>query len=162
MLSRVFCLLGIVVMAITICAAADSHTNTLDDEILILDINSSSEMSNGPTQATVLDLSEKTYITKIATYHWNDGSGTSSPGMITIIDLNEKESEGTEKTYEFSASGHDGKDGVPNVYWIIEPDLDLMPGRYEIQDSDSATWSYNEETDGVGVTKVWGITKKNQ
>lgn len=130
-----------------------------DEPVLILDIDTLGGVDNKPTADTYLELSKKTRITKIQTYHWNYGSGSSSPGLIMIIDLNYQHSDGGYDTHQFNAKGVDGMGGVPNAYWVVEPNLVLDPGRYQILDSDSSTWAQNSETGGRGITKVWGVVE---
>ncbi|ABD40365.1 hypothetical protein Mhun_0609 [Methanospirillum hungatei JF-1] len=76
-----------------------------------------------------------------------------------IIDLNYQHSDGGFDTPQFNAKGLDGMGGVPNAYWVVEPDLVLDPGRYQILDSGSSTWAQNSETVGWGITKVWGVVE---
>lgn len=115
----------------------------------ILNIWTLGTVYNQPTSDTTLHLEKDTKITKILTYHWNDGKGTDTPGQIMIV--------GPSQTYTFSARGEPGMGGVPNAYWIVEPNQVLTPGTYRIQVSDESSWSQNSETGGKGVTQVWGI-----
>ena len=119
--------------------------------IQILNIWTLGAVDNHPTADTILQVDKETNITKILTYHWNDGKGTDNPGKIMIT--------GPSGTYTYNARGEPGMGGVPNAYWIVEPNLVLSPGTYKIQVSDIATWSQNSETGGKGVTQVWGIEK---
>ncbi len=48
-------------------------------------------------------------------------------------------------------------DGPPFLYWTAKPGIILAPGRYEVRDSDPASWSSNQETDNRGVAWVYGI-----
>ncbi|HUS75977.1 MAG TPA: hypothetical protein VMY43_08215 [Methanothrix sp.] len=139
-----------------------SHTPTQTDtgeETLILDIDTLGAVYNKPIGSVYLDLADKTRITKIQTYHWNNGAGTEITGSILIVDMNSQESEGGYPMTEYEAYGLEGSGGAPNAYWVVEPDLVLEPGRYEIIDSGHSTWAQNAETGGVGVTKVWGIVE---
>ncbi|MGB9902475.1 hypothetical protein [Methanothrix sp.] len=89
-------------------------------------------------------------ITKIRTYHWNYGQGM-APGSISLRDS-------TGNTYgPWQAYGEAGMGGVPNAYWVVEPDILLPAGIYEVIDSDPSTWSQNSETGGRGVTWVYAI-----
>lgn len=123
---------------------------------LILDIDTLGAVNNEPTGSVYLDLAYKTRITKIQTYHWNYGAGTESPGSILIVDMNSQESDGGYPMTKYEAYGLEGSGGAPNAYWVVEPDLVLEPGLYAIIDSGSSTWAQNDETAGIGVTKVWG------
>jgi len=123
---------------------------------LILYIDSLGAVNNEQTAIVYLDLAYKTRITKIQTYHWNYGAGTESPGSILIVDMNSQESDGGYPMTKYEAYGLEGSGGAPNAYWVVEPDLVLEPGLYAIIDSGSSTWAQNDETAGIGVTKVWG------
>lgn len=50
-----------------------------------------------------------------------------------------------------------GQGGVPNAYWICEPDTVIKPGIYMVTDSDTSTWSQNPETRGAGITEISGV-----
>jgi len=135
--------------------SSDRH-DTAGKETLILDIDTLGAVNNEPTGSVYLDLAYKTRITKIQTYHWNYGAGTESPGSILIVDMNSQESDGGYPMTKYEAYGLEGSGGAPNAYWVVEPDLVLEPGLYAIIDSGSSTWAQNDETAGIGVTKVWG------
>lgn len=146
----------------TFFTASTTHTPTQTDaggETLILDIDTLRAVYNRPAGSVYLDLTDKTRITKIQTYHWNYGAGTESPGSILIVDMNPQESDGGYPMTEYEAYGLQGSGGAPNAYWVVEPDIVLEPGQYMIIDSETSTWAQNDETGGVGVTKVWGIVE---
>jgi hypothetical protein len=85
-------------------------------------------------------------------YHWNDGRGQ-DPGEIGLV-----HQDGT--VYgPWSTHTAPGQGGVPNAYWICEPDTVLKPGIYIITDSDSKTWSQNPETKGAGISEVSGVVQ---
>jgi len=140
-------------------SAGTAPVPTPGEETLILDINTLGAVYNEPTENVYLDLAYKTRITKIQTYHWNYGAGTDSPGSILIVDMNCQESYGGYPMTEYEAYGLEGSGGAPNAYWVVEPDIVLEPGRYMIIDSETSTWAQNDETGGVGVTKVWGVAE---
>lgn len=122
-------------------------------EVLILEIDSLGGVDNSPTSPSKLTLDQPFTITKIRTYHWNYGSGQ-TPGTIALQD------EGGNLYGPWQARGEPGMGGVPDAYWVVEPDVDLQPGEYTVVDSDPATWSQNYETDGRGITLVWGTANK--
>lgn len=75
-------------------------------------------------------LSAATQLHFIMNYHYNNGQGAPA-GTIAI-------------------RGSDGKiygpwqaTAVNKVYWIVNPQIKLPPGTYEVIDSDPATWSQN-------------------
>ena len=106
-------------------------------------------VENGPTQATVFQLTAQTMLVRIMTYHWNYGRGA-LPGSIAI----------RSSTGQFfgpwQAMGQPGQGGVPNAYWFIMPNVGLPPGVYTIVDSDPATWAQNGGTGGAGIATVEG------
>jgi len=89
-------------------------------------------------------------VTKILTYHWNNGNGA-TPGTIAL--------QGSDGSYygPYQASGEDGMGGVKNANWVVFVDILIMQQvTYTVIDSDPATWAQNSGTGGVGMTIVWG------
>jgi len=119
-------------------------------EELILEVNTLGWVSNSPTSPVEFTLDRPYLITRIRTYHWNYGSGQ-TPGTIAIQDASGNQ------YGPWEASGEPGMGGVPNAYWLAEPEALLLPGIYTLVDSDPDTWSQNSETGGRGVAQVWGI-----
>jgi hypothetical protein len=110
-------------------------------------------VDNNPPNPTVFTIEQLRTITKIGTYHWNDGKGTQTPGTIGLQDQNSK-------VYgPWQASGQPGQGGVPNAYWIVTlpSRLDLPAGTYKVLDSDPSTWAYNSESDNSGVVSIVGL-----
>jgi len=106
-------------------------------------------VENGPTQATVFQLTAQTTIVRVMTYHWNYGQGA-LPGTIAIRST-------TGQFYgPWQAMGQPGQGGVPNAYWFIMPNVGLPPGVYMIVDSDPGTWSQNGGTGGAGIATIEG------
>lgn len=104
---------------------------------------------NQPTRSTTFTLSRPTHVTKIMTYHWNDGFGT-QPGTIALT-------KSTGETYgPWEADGQPGQGGVPGAYWVVEGDLELPAGTYTIVDSDPPTWSHNAASHGAGMASAEG------
>ena len=95
-------------------------------------------------------------VTELETYH--DLSGGKASGQIMLF------CEDGSEYGPFQAEGRDAQDGVRNAYWFAKVNLDLPAGQYAIADSDQATWSNNDETDGWGMATVYGmvvyLTKK--
>jgi hypothetical protein len=74
-----------------------------------------------------------------------------TPGSISLRDS-------AGNTYgPWQAYGEPGMGGVPDAYWVVEPDVVLPPGTYEVVDSDPSTWSQNSDTGGRGVTWVYAM-----
>lgn len=116
-------------------------------ESLVFSISAPGSVSNGASQPT-FTLYQDQYITKIRTYHWNNGYGA-IPGSIGIVDANSGNPIGS-----WSAIG-ELDSGVPNAYWVAYPNVQLRAGTYRIVDSDTGTWSQNSGTGGVGFTWIF-------
>jgi hypothetical protein len=120
------------------------------EEELILDINTLGAVDNDPTNPTTFSLDRSFKITKIQTYHWNYGQGQ-TPGTIALQGQDGK------TISLWQASGEPGMGGVPDAYWVVQPNVVLPAGEYTVIDSDPATWSQNSETGGRGIARIWGI-----
>lgn len=104
---------------------------------------------NGPTGSTYFYLSRQTTITRIITYHWNNGRGR-SPGQIALLGPDGR-------VYgPWNAAGTSGTGGASNVNWIVTPNITLPAGLYLVNDSDPSTWSHNSGSFGSGFTSVSG------
>jgi len=120
-------------------------------ETLIFDTPSIAAMKNNPTTQRTISLSTSTYISKIGTYHWNNGKGF-TPGSISLKDQNSK-------IYgPWYATGSPGQGGVPNAYWYADVKATLPAGKYTVVDSDPSTWSYNSDTGNAGVVWLYSLT----
>ena len=118
----------------------------------IFDNGNSDAVLNRPTGATVFVLNGTARIAKITTYHWNDGRGAPS-GTIAL-----KSTSG--ETYgPWQATGEPGQGGVPNAYWVADPNVSLPPGSYTVIDSDPATWARNDASEGAGIAVVGGYVE---
>jgi len=110
--------------------------------------------NNGATKPTTFSINKSWLVTKITTYHWNNGSGA-TPGTIGL-----RASDGT--TYgPWQATGEPGSGGVPNAYWMVRPNIVIPPGTYTVLDSDPSTWAQNSETGGAGMSWGSGIRQDN-
>ncbi|MBI3705458.1 MAG: hypothetical protein HY244_16795 [Rhizobiales bacterium] len=106
-------------------------------------------VQNRPTRETTFTLSRPIHLTKIMTYHWNDGRGAPA-GTIGLRD-------GAGEIYgPWEAVGQPGQGGVPSAYWIVEGDLELPAGTYTFLDSDPSTWSQNAGSRGAGMVIMEG------
>ncbi|MRS12834.1 MAG: hypothetical protein EG823_07155 [Actinobacteria bacterium] len=135
-------------------AAAD---DTSGEPVEVFGTHSLGAVNTGnPPNPTVFTLEKKTKITSIMTYHWNDGQGSAGGGKIGLV------AEGGKKYGPWKLTKTtDGQGGVPNAYWYVEPDdLELPPGTYTVTDTDPATWSWNDETGGMGVVIIYGIPER--
>lgn len=131
-------------------------------ERIILKIHNIAAVYSGPRSRTTFSVDRPTRITKIWTYHWNDGRGA-EPGTISLRNLDTRQKFGP-----FDATGRDGVDsnlgadwsrapiGASGLYWTVEPEVDVPAGRYEVLDSDPGTWSTNSEMGDRGCAWVYG------
>jgi len=110
----------------------------------ILNSFNSSGVSSGPSSSAVFSVSTDVKITKVMTYHYNNGNG-STPGTIAL-----KHSDGT--TYgPWSASGT-----TQNQYWTVIPNVTIKAGTYTVVDSNTTTWSYNSSSKNAGFVQIEG------
>jgi hypothetical protein len=112
-------------------------------------------VENKPTVPTTFTTQAAWLVTEILTYHWNDAQGMLSPGTIGL-----RAADGT-MYGPWQATGLDGQGGVPNVNWVVNPNIIIPPGDYTVIDSDPGTWSQNEETGGAGMSWGMGIRQGN-
>ena len=132
-------------------------------EVILFKLESQAAVSNHPFQRTIFSLGKPAIITKIMTYHWNDGRGA-PPGSIALKNLGTGEMVGRWKvigTYHaFNlAPGNPWPsrgDGPPFLYWNVQPNVSVPAGEYEVLDSDPGTWSYNAEMGNRGCAWVFG------
>ena len=89
-------------------------------------------------------------ITRIRTFHWNNGNGA-EPGMICALD-----GDTTKEIQCWQAVGRSAY-GVPNVYWEALTDFIMYPGQsYGFKDSDFDSWSNNEASGYYGMIELYG------
>jgi len=101
----------------------------------------------GVTRATDFTLSAPTVVTQFMTYHYG---AQKPPGIISL-----QHDDGT--VYgPWQAAGAVGQGGVPNAYWWVQPNVELKAGHYLVIDSDPATWSVEDSTQGAGIFVLWG------
>ncbi|MEN6348619.1 MAG: stalk domain-containing protein, partial [Syntrophomonas sp.] len=120
-------------------------------------------MSNPPVQTT-FTLSSETTITKLWTYHYNDGKGATA-GTIGLRNVATNEIIGTWTVIGNKISFDSSPGAVwpvssssePHLYWGVQPNVTVPAGTYEVIDSSPATWSYNADMGNMGCTWVFGI-----
>ncbi len=89
-------------------------------------------------------------ITRIRTFHWNNGNGA-APGTICALEGNT-----TKELQCWQAVGRSAY-GVPNVYWEVLTDFIMYPGQsYGFKDSDFDSWSNNEGSQYYGMIELYG------
>jgi hypothetical protein len=112
-------------------------------------IESIQGVSENPTKPSTFGIETAFFVTKIDTYHYNNGG--IPPGTISL-----RSSDG--KVYgPWQATGLPGQGGVPNATWTTTPNVELPPGQYTVVDSSPATWSWAPDTGGRGIVAVYGI-----
>ncbi len=102
-------------------------------------------VQNSPRAFASFTIQQPMLITRINTYHWNNGKGTPGPGKIGIQGIG-----------SWQAQGKPGMYNAPNAEWWAYPNVMLNPGTYTVTDSDSITWSHNMQSGGVGHFSVYG------
>jgi len=139
-----------------------SSTDRDPVERVILKITSDGAVYSGPRSSSSFSVGRTTHISRIWTYHWNDGRGA-TPGTITLRNLGSGQIVGS-----FYASGRDGvgfdtggkwlssPNGNSGRYWTVDTNLDVPAGQYEVLDSDIGTWSTNQETQNRGIVWIYG------
>ena len=105
---------------------------------------------NKPSRPTWLTVKAPLLVSRMMNYHWNDGRGQ-DPGEVGLV-----HQDGTVYGPWFTHTAS-GQGGVPNAYWICEPDTVIKPGIYMVTDSDTSTWSQNPETRGAGISEISGV-----
>lgn len=106
-------------------------------------------VQNRPRRTTVFTLQAPMRVTRIMTYHWNNGNGA-PPGRIALRSR-------TGETYgPWQAAGEPGQGGIPDAYWVVEPDLLLPAGTYTIVDSNPSTWAQNDASNNAGMASLEG------
>jgi hypothetical protein len=106
-------------------------------------------VQNAPTRETTFTLKAPMWIAKITNYHWNNGRGA-APGKIGL------RNGAGEIVGPWQTTGRPGQGGVPDAYWVAEPDTVLPAGTYTVLDSDAATWAQNAASDGAGMVTIEG------
>jgi hypothetical protein len=106
-------------------------------------------VENRPTRTTVFTLPKLIRVTRIMTYHWNNGNGAPA-GTIAL------RSSSGETFGPWQAFGEPGQGGVPSAYWVVEPDIVLPAGTYTIVDSNPSTWARNAASAGAGMASAEG------
>lgn len=105
-------------------------------------------VSNGPSAPTAFSVSSAMNITKITTYHWNNGSG-STPGTISL-----RHSDNT--VYGPWAASFSTQGAPNNTYWTVSPNASIKAGSYTVIDSNTSTWSHNSTSSYAGFVIVEG------
>lgn len=116
---------------------------------LVFTNSNSDGLRGAATQPTQFTLNRPHRITMLRTYHHNGGKGA-PPGTLTLV------SAAGVAYGPWNAAGVGDKTGRQNLFWQVEPHIDLPAGTYTILDSDPSTWGANEGSGKAGFAWVWG------
>ena len=83
-------------------------------------------------------------VTYMMTYHWNGGRGAGNSGIIMLL----HESGTLYGPWPVTVEN--------NVYWVVRREIKLPAGRYQVIDSDPATWAQNGGSQGFGHVRIRG------
>ena len=141
-----------------------AHSDENNQESIIFKLQSDAGVRNGPTNPTIINIDKPTLVTKIWTYHWNDGRGA-PPGTISLKDTKTGKVLGSwtvvgNKTSFDSTPGArwpNSSSGPPYLYWGVQPRVQVPAGTYEVVDSSPSTWSTNGEMRNQGCAWVLGM-----
>ena len=158
-------LVSLVMLAILVGAleASPASAQSAGNEAIQFKLESAAAVQNGPSARTVFTLGQTSLITKIRTYHWNNGQGA-SPGTIGLRNVATGQFVGNWSvvaTYHMFSSAPGASwpargDGPPFLYWTSQPNVQVVAGTYEVVDSAPNTWSTNAEVRNMGVAWVYG------
>ena len=153
-------ILSVVVVLSLSRLAAQPKVNPSDlspasGETVLFKLESVQGVRNQPSQKTLFTLTSPSKITKLWTYHWNNGRG--KPGGTIALKAKNGTTFGPWAVGTLAGSG-----GVPNAYWMAKPNVSLPPGTYEVLDSNPASWSTNSEMRDMGCAWVLGFAEANE
>src|SRR5262249_10610588 len=119
-------------------------------DVLFFAIKNSAGLLDTPPRLAEFTISKPCYVTSIWDYHWNQGRGA-TPGNVML-----RRSDGTiYGPWEVLAP-----DRPSMQNWECKPRTSIPAGTYTIVDSDHATWSWNEKSNKMGMSKVKGYPVK--
>jgi predicted amidophosphoribosyltransferase len=107
------------------------------------------EVKSGPKSTNRIKFDKPTMVTRIITFHHNDGKGAAA-GTITL------EGRKNEAGGPWQARNAPGSDGTLNGKWICEPNARMEAGTYKIEVSNENSWSYNGKSNRKGFVIVEG------
>ena len=107
------------------------------------------EVKSGPKGTNRIKFKKPTIITRIITFHHNNGNGAPA-GTITF------EGKKNETGGPWQARNAPGSDGTENGKWICEPNARMEAGTYKIVVSDDNSWSFNGKSNRKGFVIVEG------
>ncbi len=132
----------IVSPAVAVIAEQDS------EEKLWSNMNTGAVQNNPPKEKELTLRDNAVLLTRISTYHWNNGKGA-EPGTISLY-------EGDVKIGSWKATGRSGS-GVKNIYWDAKTNVVLYPDHtYTVKVSDHESWSWNKTSGECGMFELYG------
>ena len=131
--------------------------------VTLFDNSNGGGVSNGGKQPSIFTVNAAypgvfTWcLNSITTYHWNNGQG-SKPGKIGLRQALINIGAPNKFVAPQPATGSSGQGGAPNVNWTVNFSTQTNPviisGGYFCQDSDPATWSQDQQSNGNGFCTV--------
>ncbi len=106
---------------------------------------------DGPSEATIFEVTVSTLITGIRTYHWNTTPADEYESATLCL---EHEDGTVYGPWEVSAGP--GYGGKQNVYWYVFPNVMIKPGTYTLVDSKNVSWSWASDTGNKGIAIIKG------
>ena len=143
---------------------AELDTPGFGPEETLLDMTTLAAVTGNPRQPTTFVVRVPTRLTRMVTYHWNGGAGT-TPGQLGVRQVE------TGRARTWSAEGVKQPGGLapgnvwtpadgkpPFLFWrgSLGPSEMLLPGTYAVIDSSPETWSTNAEVGDRGIAHVFG------
>jgi regulator of replication initiation timing len=119
----------------------------------LFDNGNPQSVQNTPTAQTIVTISSPQLITRITTYHFNHGKGDNTAGSLALKD----EKGRIYCPWKKLAKNPDGTS--PLRYWTVTPMVVVPAGKYQVVDSNPATWSHNSISKGMGITWVEGVPR---
>jgi flagellar basal body-associated protein FliL len=125
------------------------NTASAKSPVTLFSSFNTNEVKSGPVFAQKVKFDKPTIVTRITTFHHNDGQGAVA-GTISL-EGKKKESGGP-----WQARNAYGSDGTVNGKWICEPNARMEPGTYKVVVSDEKSWSYNTQSGRKGFVIIEG------
>lgn len=122
---------------------------TAKSPITLYNIFNTNEVKSGPVFPTKIKFNSPTVVTRIITFHYNNGNG--APAGTIMLEGKKKETGGP-----WQARNAPDSEGNPNGKWIVEPNARMEPGTYKIVVSDEKSWSFNAQSGRRGMVIVEG------
>ena len=133
-----------------------NKVNCQGAQVKIFDNSNGGGVQNGGRPPTFSTGGKAYCLTRIQTYHWNNGQGR-RPGQLGLVPVGSAQGA---RVGPAAAQSSSGQNNAPNVNWFINfptnPPL-LIQGSYQCVDSDSSTWSTDGQAQGFGFCTVYGI-----